>query len=391
MAWLAFQKAGVFPRFAECFFWALAARLAGLFAEPILEDDHFRYLWDGYIFATTGNPYLTSPMEWFGTDGVDAPYDWFLSNINHPEISTIYGPGAQMLFLLNQLLGGGSLVPLKMMIIIADLVAGWFIYRQAGSKASALFLMCPLLIKEGSINGHFDSIAIALMLAALSLKPSERGRLLALGLLAFASSIRPFAILMLPILLLKPRLEGALRKQLVSQFPRIAVEGIVFSLILLLLYLPFGLHVAGGSTLIFGKNWEFNSSLYALFALALDGGSSRILVGSLFVILAAALYLHYLRWGARRLPKIGVYLFGGLLILSPVANAWYALWLLPFAAMHRVGWAWTLLVMISLSYITEGNLGNGATYSHPLWVRPLEFTPVLFAALLGWWKRFRGG
>src|SRR5688500_12583685 len=45
--------------------WAFLFRVAGFFANPVLEDDWARYLWDGREFARTGNPYQTVPAEHF--------------------------------------------------------------------------------------------------------------------------------------------------------------------------------------------------------------------------------------------------------------------------------------------------------------------------------------
>ncbi len=37
--------------------WALLFRLCGLYGGPLLEDDFWRYLWDGFRFAAAGTPY----------------------------------------------------------------------------------------------------------------------------------------------------------------------------------------------------------------------------------------------------------------------------------------------------------------------------------------------
>src|SRR5687768_14267099 len=37
---------------AKIWFWAIAFLAVGFFGAPILEDDWYRYLWDGRIFAT---------------------------------------------------------------------------------------------------------------------------------------------------------------------------------------------------------------------------------------------------------------------------------------------------------------------------------------------------
>jgi len=55
---LAWHKADAWPGAASrIWFWAIVFRLFGLFGQPVLEDDYFRYLWDGYRMATKADPY----------------------------------------------------------------------------------------------------------------------------------------------------------------------------------------------------------------------------------------------------------------------------------------------------------------------------------------------
>src|SRR5437667_11410224 len=46
--------------------WVPAFLLCGILAKPLMEDDQFRFLWDGRQFGTTGNPYDTVPAAYFG-------------------------------------------------------------------------------------------------------------------------------------------------------------------------------------------------------------------------------------------------------------------------------------------------------------------------------------
>jgi hypothetical protein len=50
--------------------------------------------------------------------------------------------------------------------------------------------------------------------------------------------------------------------------------------------------------------------------------------------------------------------FGVLLLLSPVINAWYLLWLLPFAVYGRDLWPWVASFALCLSYVTGLNTGR---------------------------------
>jgi len=45
------------------------------------------------------------------------------------------------------------------------------------------------------------------------------------------------------------------------------------------------------------------------------------------------------------------WIFGVFFLLSPVLNAWYWVWVLPFAVLWPSVWAWTASVAIILTYI----------------------------------------
>ncbi len=73
--------------------------------------------------------------------------------------------------------------------------------------------------------------------------------------------------------------------------------------------------------------------------------------------------------------------------LSPVMNPWYALWLLPFAALGNARWPWVAATLVLLSYVVELNLGlisSNGPYHHPSWVRPVEYLGILMAVGFEW-------
>ena len=80
----------------------------------------------------------------------------------------------------------------------------------------------------------------------------------------------------------------------------------------------------------------------------------------------------------------GDWIIMAMLLLSPVANPWCFLWILPFAARRLEGWHFGVMAAVSLSYLLKYNLG-GEGFDHPVWVRPLEIA----VALVGWWAGHR--
>ena len=103
LLWLAFDRR--FERVSVLWILALALllRVIAAFASPLLEDDHHRYLWDGWRSATALDPYRLPPSAWFGDGSLAQRWQDVLSAINHPDLPTIYGPLLQGLFALGQI------------------------------------------------------------------------------------------------------------------------------------------------------------------------------------------------------------------------------------------------------------------------------------------------
>ena len=72
--------------FRWIFLSALILRLVSLIGEPLFEDDHFRYMWDGYQTATTNDPYTLAPDAFFDEDVPEA-FEPILSFINYPDVA----------------------------------------------------------------------------------------------------------------------------------------------------------------------------------------------------------------------------------------------------------------------------------------------------------------
>jgi uncharacterized membrane protein len=235
-----------------------------------------------------------------------------------------------------------------------------------------------LSIFETSFNAHPDALAVALLTFALVADRNGHHRWLGVCCGA-AVAAKVFAILLVPFLLWR----------------RGGRAWAAFVLVLSAFYLPFWLQ---GSTAdfeglrIFARDWEFNSSLFALLAAWLDPWPARVVAGSLFGLVWLGLFIHRARCPDRESsPPPGQLVFGAFLICSPTFNPWYALWLLPFVALRPAPTGVALLVVVSLSYVTTQNLGRASLdgFAHPAWVRPLEFGLVGLALAFQWIKQGR--
>ncbi len=351
----------------------IAFRIVGLFSAPILEDDHYRFLWDGRSFALSGNPYATAPADHFQDENLPDSFAEILDHINYPSLPTVYGPVVQAGFLSSYLIAPAQVWPWKLILLAADaalLAALWKLGARCGSGfRPALFAAwCPLSVFETSFNAHPEALAVSLLAWAVLAGKGSRPVLTGF-LCAVAAAARFPAVLAAPFLLWK----------------KPASAPVAFAATLATCNLPFliqGVWADLTGLRIFAREWEFNSSLYAVLAWVLSPQSSRILCTALFLAACLALFLLQQRFPARfPLPAALAFLYGSLFLLSPVFNPWYALWLLPFLALWPSYTGITLLAAVSLSYLTKQNLGDPVLhgFEHPPWLRPLEFGLVAAA------------
>ena len=346
--------------------WAVVFRVCGLAGGPFYEDDFYRYLWDAYRFATSGTPYGAAPEEFFVDPSVPVLFQRVLDGINYPELPTIYGPTTQLVFLLGYWVQPASVTALQAILILVDLGVVALLLRLTTPTNVLLYAWCPLVVKEIAFTAHPDGAGVCLLLAAIVLARDQRwqGAAICLGL---AAGAKTFGLVLAPMVLARARFG----------------HWVLFGATLAALYGPFALH--GGTDLeslqVFAREWEFNSALFGLLATVAPRSVARIILGLAFLSFWVYVFA-FARIGARTVPR-GDWVYGALLVASPVINPWYLLWLLPFATVYPSVWAWTASGAVLLGYVTGLNLHDYQMqpYAQPLWARWLEFG--LIAAGLG--------
>ena len=381
MAWVSVPLLLVFAHFhrrseslpiKRLMFWAVAFRLCGLFAVPVFEDDFYRYLWDGYRFAETGTPYGWTPAESFADPAVPPVFQRILDGINYPDLPTIYGPTVQYVFLLSYLVVPGHLGPLQFLLAGFDLLLIRMLLTAARPSFVLLYAWCPLVIKEIVFTAHPDGLGVCLLMAAVLLRRGRRENSAAVCL-ALAVGAKVFALALAPFVLARagPRAWG------------------LFAAVLGALYLPF---VAQGSTdwaalAVFASAWEFNPALYGLLTPWLSPLTAKLALGAGLLAFTGSYWLRYRRGSPGSIPR-GDWVFGAGLLVSPVVNPWYALWILPFAVVYPSRWAWTASWALLLAYATALHTGASGLdpFAQPAWVRPLEFGAILTALGIDLWR-----
>lgn len=241
----------------------LAMRAALFAAPPILEDDYYRYLWDGAVTASGLNPYRFSPGEVLGLSqgsarepgqsaggrpdaagrprpaasaasprwsdgalpdhrsltvaarpssadvdrwaGLAGEGEHVLQRVNHPHFRTVYPPTTQAAFTLAHWIDPWAVWPMRLVLLAFDSATALLLLALLGRlglpRAWVLFYWCnPLLIAQTVGSVHMDVIAMAFIAAALLL--TLRGSIL-FGAVALALAVgaKVWPLMLLPLLL----------------------------------------------------------------------------------------------------------------------------------------------------------------------------------------------
>ena len=343
---------------------ALVLRLIAMQASPLLEDDHFRYLWDGLRTATGFDPYRLPPSAYFGDNRLSAHWQDILGGINNPDIPTIYGPVLQGLFALAFWLAPGRLEALQGLLLVADMAVLMVLARQGiGTRWLLAYAVHPLILKEAMASAHPDGlVALFLLLALLAW---QRRRAAWVGvMLALAVGTKVAALVAVPLLVMPPRSPATNGTRWALGF------GAGLAATLALLYVPFIL--AGGSDAsalgTFASQWRFNPLLYRIVEAVVPAAAARPLAALLIVAGLVAIVWHWRRSmppaAAPALPPLDAALVL-LLLLSPVVNPWYWLWALALSARLGRCWAAAAGVIAVLSYLNSSVLFEAAVWRGP--------------------------
>ncbi|MBL4852530.1 MAG: hypothetical protein JKY90_09710 [Gammaproteobacteria bacterium] len=347
--------------------WALIFRVIGLWGLPILEDDWYRYLWDGYRFVTDGTPYGVAPSAFFASESLPGRFTEIIGQINNPDLPTIYGPTLQYLFALAYLISPGELWGLKLIMLCADLGLIAILLRLAPVGYVLLYAWCPLVIKEIAFTAHPDGIGVFLLLAALFLR-SRHYYAAAVIVAALAVATKVFALLIVPWVLW-----------------RLSVKyWLLFFASLGTVYLPFIVQGSSDffSLFVFAQYWEFNAAAYAVLNLFLSDSIAKLSLAVLFLVWLGWYFFKSQDQHTFVMPRAD-WVFGLFLLISPVINAWYWLWVLPFAVIFPSRWAWTASAALLLSYCVGLHLPSSdlGAYEMPDWIRIVEFSIIAIALL----------
>ncbi|MCF6312849.1 MAG: hypothetical protein L3J39_10405 [Verrucomicrobiales bacterium] len=384
--------------------FALIFRIILIFSVPIHESDFYRYLWDGKSSIHGINPYRFEPgalklyeqnihtpyqdphngVTWQGREfsAEERPILKHLQQlrdhnlelhqrVSHQAVPTIYPPTAQAVFAVSAFLFGDSLVGLKVILLIFDLlIIAVTIAMLRRLKINPtwviLYAWSPLVLKEFSNSAHYDAVPLFFTMLAIYFaldpaRPLKTASALALGTLA-----KFFSVILIPVLL-PVRL---------SQWKSYAL----FATIIALAYLPFFLWNQAGVAQVFAglgvynQHWQYNAGLFALIQQSLltfthlspnNLQPAKIIVALLLITVIA---WQSFRPKDEQHPELDLVrrcfvITAALFILSPTAFPWYYTWLMPFLCVFPSR-AWIMLSwLLPLSYLDfHQNLAIARTF-----------------------------
>ena len=373
--WYYLRHTGQVISAGQVLLWAILFRLVAVVGYPVLEDDIYRFLWDGRMLVEAGSPYGVIPADFFGAE-LPSRFETILDRINHPDVATIYGPVNQWLFGLSYLMAPGQVWPLQLIFALADIALIVVLLKLAPARYVMLYAWSPLIVKEFAFTAHPDVFGALFMMMAVWAHRYGRWIVVAVSL-ALAVGVKIFALILVPILL------------------RWQIKGwAIFGLTAIVIAWPFGIVDAWlpGGLGAMASGWLFNAPVYRLLLGIAPLASIKVGLLLLFV----AVWLVYFFGRPCQYPQVGKeyaiprgdWLFGLLFLCMPVFNAWYLVWLLPFAVIYPSGWAWTASVSVLLAYGIGLNLDEPALapYQQPWqWVLA-EFAVIGLAGVYDAWR-----
>lgn len=366
----------------------LCMRLAMFGSVPILEDDYYRYLWDGAVTANAQNPYawsadqITQHAQGVPHSLVElgANSNMVLQRINHPWLRTIYPPVAQAAFALGYWIKPFDIQGLRWVwlgvdILILAMLAHLVRHVPAKGFLLAIYWLNPLLIKEIYNSGHMELVLVLGMV--LTIAAALRHAHTAAGFsLSLAVGAKLWPVLWLPLLL----------GQGVNRWKSRAAFTAAFVLPAAVLIWPVvnGHFDNNSGFRAYARYWQMNDSAYLLIHELANLVShehawqiARLVAGGLvLLVMGWCLRYHKDRPASERLVNSLTAVTLALFLLSPTQFPWYFLWVLPlmvFVPLWSVLW---FTVTLPLYYLRFTMDAHGQSWWYDYGVIWIEFVPI---------------
>lgn len=351
----------------------LAVRIISIFLPPLWEDDWSRYLWEGNLIRGGESPYQIAPLDYFQKSNLSETEIGILSQINHPDWTTIYSPFVLLFFALFSI--GFSGYFLKLAYLVFEISSFVFFSKGNFNKSRLLYWLFPVFIKEIYINFHFEVLILSLLWIFFSLIRDKK-IILSSFILGLAIHIK---ILALPFLL--PLITTLKYRKWKSDWIQWVLYAIFLNTGFFIFYLiyyfifPNTFDFGISNLLKFGGSFKFNQfyepiwKTFGIIDLKTFPFLLHLITITVFVFISLEKQ-NRMRKFASVTAKLDLYFLSGYLLLTllPVYNPWYFLILLPLLVTSKSESLspWILISIPQLSYLTKARLGFEFTYFYEI-------------------------
>lgn len=314
-------------------------------SQPVLEDDYYRYLWDGAVTANGFNPYIFSPEDAM-SNSTDAPAELkqlakesndVIKNINHPHIRTIYPALAQGVFAISYIIAPWQTWMWKLILFFFDIVLLLFLFLILKHVRYPLILISiywlnPIVIHEFFNAAHMDLLAILFVIVSIYLYLKNK-HWMAIVCLAIATGLKLWPLVLMA-LYLRPFWKN---KQSFSLY------FLGYFIIVLIFFIPVlasNLNENLGF-IRYAERWINNAAVYTLFKDAIFYFTSLIglhisILPRIAIVLVYLIMLYFIV--KRETKNQDQFLEKALLVvallylISPTQFPWYYTWMIPLLA-----------------------------------------------------------
>ncbi|MFZ1518633.1 MAG: hypothetical protein WAU11_07655 [Ignavibacteriaceae bacterium] len=326
-------------------FMGFAVRFPLISTTPAIEDDFYRYHWDGVVTANGFNPYKYSPKDVLDKNS-SVPNELILlgeqsgeilANVNNPKLKSLYPSISQGLFALSYFISPRNLFVWKILLLIGDIILLFFLLKVLKELKlplvfAGIYWLNPIVIHEFFNAAHMDLFVILFMVISIYLL-LKKNYLGSIFFLAIAVGIRVYPVILFPLYI----------NFMWSNKKEVLKSTILFGILNLLIFIPVvlaGSYQSSGFAKYAG-NWINNAALFDLLnsiikifdSLLSDGNSCTHCLARWIV--SAIMFLVVIYYSRKAINSNNDFLERAALILaimfliSPTQFPWYYTWIFP--------------------------------------------------------------
>ncbi len=353
-------------------FVGLISRVFLIPSTPVLEDDYYRYLWDGAVSVNGINPFQYSPLE-VEKDSLQIPAGLnqlknesgeIFKNINHRHIRTIYPMLSQFTFAAAYFISPWQTWSWKLILLLFDLLLLLILLRLLKYlKLPLIFIsfywLNPILLHEFYSAAHMDLLALPFVVLSL-FSFIKKKQTIAFLLLAVATGFKVWPIVFMPFYIWEMWTDKKLVYKTLLLYLGITI-------VLFIPVLVSGIDNSLGFVR-YAEAWVNNSAFYNLFSELIKWAVSITGISFSYNYLLprigiAIIYLIILYFMIRKRSEDNFIFFekallivSVLFLISPAQFPWYYTWFVPLLVIRpKVALLFypILLPLYNLNYISN--------------------------------------